>query len=72
MATTKTTRRCKIHGRYQPVSDHWHGGRAVPWLRIGGLWLEKIGFKVGDPIEITVKDGQLIIKKAPAYGYSDN
>jgi len=72
MATAKTTRRCKVHSRYQPVSDHWHGGRHVPWLRIGGLWLEKIGFKVGDPIEITVKGGQLIIKKAPAYGYSDN
>ncbi len=65
-----------MHGRSQEVTklyaDGRSGYRAVPWLRIGGLWLEKIGFKVGDPIEITVKGGQLIIKKAPAYGYSDN
>jgi toxic protein SymE len=60
---TKTIRRGKLHGRYQLLSNHWHGGRNVPWLNIRGLWLEDAGFKVGDPIEIAVSNGKLVIKK---------
>ncbi|WP_262510022.1 type I toxin-antitoxin system SymE family toxin [Chitinophaga ginsengisoli] len=29
-----------------------------------GLWLEEAGFNVGDPIDIIVGKGKLIIKKA--------
>ncbi|QJB35668.1 type I addiction module toxin, SymE family [Chitinophaga oryzae] len=68
----KRIRRGKVHSRCQEVvklySDGRSGYRGVPLLRIGGLWMEKVGFKVGDAIEITVKAGQLIVKKAGAHG----
>lgn len=64
----KLIRRGKLHGRYQEVRDHWNCGRNVPWLNIRGLWLERAGFNVGDPIEITVKNGVLTIKKLRCHG----
>lgn len=71
---TKSVRYCKLHGRSQEVNklyaDGRSGYRAVPWLRIGGLWMEKFGFKVGDPIEITVDNGKLVIKKLRIHGNS--
>lgn len=59
----KTVRRGKLHGRYQEVSNHWQNGRDVPWLNVRGLWLEDAGFNVGDPIEITVTKGKLVVRK---------
>jgi len=64
MATNKTIRRCKVHGR--------SGYRYVAWLRIGGLWMEKCGFNVGDPIEVTVENGVMTIKKLTDNGDSGN
>jgi toxic protein SymE len=72
MGTTKHIRYCKLHSRSQEVSklypDGRSGHREVPWLRIGGLWLEKHGFKVGDPLEVRIEEGVLIIKKLLVYG----
>jgi hypothetical protein len=49
----KRIRLAKVHGRSQEVhnlyGDGRSGYRAVPWLRMGGLWMEKLGFKLGDP-----------------------
>lgn len=60
----KSIRRGKLHGQYRALSNHWNGGRNLPWLNVSGLWLEEAGFRVGDPIEIKVSNGKLIIKKA--------
>jgi hypothetical protein len=72
MGTTKITRYCKLHSRSQEVRKFYPDGRSgyrgVPWLRIGGLWMEKHGFKVGDPIEITVEKGVMTIKKLRGHG----
>jgi len=62
----KTIRHGKLHGQYQEVSNHWKKGRNVPWLNVRGLWLEDAGFNVGDPIEITVTKGKLVVKKVAA------
>jgi toxic protein SymE len=68
----KTIRLAKVHGRNQEVQklypDGRSGYRAVPWLRMGGLWMEKLGFKVGDPIEVRVQRGKLVIKKITGRG----
>ncbi len=64
----KQMRTGKIHGRYQAVSGHWNHARDVAWVRLGGLWLEQAGFKVGDTIAIEVKQGQLVITKQPGHG----
>lgn len=34
----------------------------VPWLNISGVWLEELGFKVGDMVKITTRDRLLIIE----------
>ncbi|MBV7533909.1 SymE family type I addiction module toxin [Chitinophaga sp. sic0106] len=65
---TKKVRRGKLHGRYQELRNHWNHGRNVPWLNVRGVWLEKAGFYVGDPIEIVIENGMLIIKKVAADG----
>ncbi|QHS58029.1 SymE family type I addiction module toxin [Chitinophaga agri] len=69
---TKTIRHGKLHGQYQALANHWNRGRNVPWLNVRGLWLEDAGFRVGDPIEIIVSKGKLVIKKAAGDGDSGN
>ncbi|MFY0256475.1 SymE family type I addiction module toxin [Chitinophaga sp. 30R24] len=73
---TKTIRRCKVHVRPQEVNKLYRDGRSgyrdVAWFRIGGLWMEKRGFNVGDPIEVTVENGVMTIKKLAANGDSGN
>lgn len=43
------------------VGDTYRNGKNVPMLRVGGLWLEELGFKTGDFVRIKCEDGQLII-----------
>jgi len=64
-------RRAKVHGLYRPAATRWgssNRGKNVPWLNVNGLWLEQAGFKVGDRIEISVKNKELTIKKLSAHG----
>ena len=43
------------------VSDFYRCGKSVPMIRISGLWLEKLGFNVGDCVRIKCDKGQLIV-----------
>ena len=43
------------------VGDIYRNGKAVPMLRVSGLWLEELGFKSGDFVRIKCEDGQLVI-----------
>lgn len=36
----------------------------VPEVRIRGVWLTKIGFNVGDEIELVLRDRQIVIRPA--------
>ena len=38
-----------------------YGRRTAPMLRIQGLWLQELGFNVGDPVLVQCEDGKLII-----------
>ncbi len=38
-----------------------YGYKSAPMLRIQGLWLEELGFNIGDPILVKCEDGKLII-----------
>ena len=38
-----------------------YGRRTALMLRIQGLWLQEIGFNVGDPVLVKCEDGKLII-----------
>ena len=43
------------------VSDFYRSGKSVPMIRVSGLWLEELGFKVGDCVRIKCDTGQLVI-----------
>ena len=53
----KETRQLKIYSLNRS-SDN----KEVPQLRMSGIWIEKLGFKVGDTISITTRDRLLIIE----------
>ena len=38
-----------------------YGRRTASMLRIQGLWLQELGFNVGDPVLVKCEDGKLII-----------
>lgn len=38
-----------------------YGRRTAPMLRIQGLWLQELGFNVGDPVLVKCEDGKLTI-----------
>lgn len=55
-----TTRKLKVYPKYRPLSGYI--GRVVPELRLSGQWLERSGFKIGEQVQITIKDQEIIIK----------
>lgn len=38
-----------------------YGRKTAPMLRIQGLWLQELGFNIGDPVLVKCEDGKLII-----------
>ena len=38
-----------------------YGRKTAPMLRIQGLWFQKLGFNVGDPVLVQCEEGKLII-----------
>lgn len=59
---SKTSRKVKLHSQSRPSQKSSTGLKQVPWLNISGVWLAQAGFNVGDQIEITVSQNELIIK----------
>ena len=57
----QASRQLKVYGVHRS-SDH----KAVPQLRICGLWIEQLGFKVGQKVNITTRDRLLIIEPIEA------
>lgn len=49
--------------KLQPEFRRRRGGDvAVPSLHLSGVWLEKLGFAIGDTVEITEREGLLVIR----------
>lgn len=40
----------------------WSDYKKVPQLRISGMWMEQLGFKIGDRVQITTREKLLIIE----------
>jgi toxic protein SymE len=59
-------RQVKLHSKYRALQNN---SKQIPWLNVSGVWLEKAGFKVGDQVEITVKNNLLIIKNCACNGH---
>jgi toxic protein SymE len=56
--TKMNSRKLKIHTRYQTSTDRMI---TVPEIRLKGKWLEKLGFKEGQMVDITQKKNKLTI-----------
>lgn len=39
----------------------YRSGKSVSMIRVSGLWLEELGFKIGDCVRIKCDNGQLVI-----------
>ena len=55
------TRKRKEYRELKVSSFSGYGYKTAPMLRIQGLWLEELGFNVGEPILVKCEDGKLII-----------
>ena len=55
----KTTRQLKVYQQHRSLSS---GTRIVPELRLTGVWIEQLGFKIGERVNITMRDRLLIIE----------
>jgi hypothetical protein len=58
MAVTKT-KQMKLQPKQRESSS---GHKTVPWLSLSGVWLEELGFKVGDTVNIIIREKLLIIE----------
>lgn len=52
-------KKLKIQPKHRQLA---YSEKFVPELRLSGVWLERSGFKVGDEVQITVKDQEIVIK----------
>ena len=54
-------RKLKVYPKYRPLTNSY-SVRIVPELRLCGQWLERSGFKIGEQVQITIRDREIIIK----------
>ena len=59
MANFKATKQIKLQPKHREQSG---GQKIVPCLNVSGVWLEELGFKVGEFVKITVREKLLIIE----------
>ena len=56
---TRNTKQVKLQPKHRILT---YGCKKVPWLSVSGVWLEKLGFKVGDTVRILTREKLLIIE----------
>lgn len=43
---------------------HSANGKRTPALRLGGRWMEELGFTIGSTLRVQVRDGELVVSVA--------
>ena len=43
---------------------HSASGKRMPALRLGGRWMEELGFTIGSTLRVQVRDGELVVSVA--------
>jgi len=43
---------------------HSASGKRMPALRLGGRWMEELGFTIGSMLRVQVRDGELVVSVA--------
>ena len=59
---TNPTKIIKLQSRLRISRKRFGGYKSVPMLNLSGVWLERNGFNVGDSVEISISNRQLVIK----------
>lgn len=63
--TGAQVRTLKTGRTFYPVvpggSNNFTGLRAIPWIRLRGVWLEKAGFSVGQLLKVKVQHKKVVI-----------
>ena len=54
-------KKLKIQPKYRQLA---YSQKFVPELRLSGMWLEQSGFRIGEQVQVTIKDQEIIIKPA--------
>lgn len=52
-------RKLKVYPKYRQLA---YSQKFVPELRLCGKWLERSGFRIGEQVQVTIKDQEIIIK----------
>jgi toxic protein SymE len=52
-------RKLKVYPKHRQLA---HSQKFVPELRLCGQWLERSGFRIGERVQVTIKDQEIIIK----------
>lgn len=47
------------------IYEVYNGKKTIPQIRINGIWLQELGFNIGDKISLELIEGKLIIEKLP-------
>ncbi|WP_440870770.1 SymE family type I addiction module toxin [Xanthomonas sacchari] len=47
---------------------HSANGKRTPALRLGGRWMEELGFTIGSTLRVQVRDGELVVSVAREAG----
>ena len=54
-------RKLKVYPKYRTLASTY-APRIVPELRLCGVWLERSGFRIGEQVQVIIKDQEIIIK----------
>jgi hypothetical protein len=67
--TNLPRRKKKVYYAFRPTISHAEyrkqSGKPYPVIHLAGNYLAESDFKIGDAIEVYLKPGEIIIKKAP-------
>jgi hypothetical protein len=50
-----------VAAMYRENSDYRRRQKVVPYIRMSGVWLQQLGFRRGDRIEITAEHERLVL-----------
>lgn len=57
---TRNDKQVKLQPKHRALA--WGNQKTVPWLTVSGVWLEELGFNIGDTVRITTREKLLIIE----------
>ncbi|UDM50913.1 SymE family type I addiction module toxin [Cupriavidus sp. MP-37] len=44
------------------IKNNFTGLRAIPWIRLQGVWLEQAGFSIGQTVKLTIRRKRIVVR----------